>query len=74
MQTDSYQNPFDNDDLSFTVLVNDLGQYSLWPEFAPSPSGWRPCFGPDTRQACLDYVERHWLSINPFVAGACRDV
>lgn len=58
-------NPFDAADGRFLVLVNDEGQHSLWPSFADVPAGWRTAFGEDTRQACLDYVERHWTDLRP---------
>jgi len=58
-------NPFDDEGGSFYVLVNDEGQHSLWPEFAPIPQGWKACHGPDNRQACRDYVETHWTDMRP---------
>ncbi|MEV0676356.1 MbtH family protein [Actinosynnema sp. NPDC050436] len=58
-------NPFDDEAGTFLVLVNDEGQHSLWPEFAEVPSGWNTAHGPDTRQACLDYVEREWTDLRP---------
>ena len=33
-------NPFDREDGVFLVLVNEQGQHSLWPSFAPVPDGW----------------------------------
>ncbi|BFU45160.1 MbtH family protein [Krasilnikovia sp. MM14-A1004] len=58
-------NPFDAADGSFLVLVNDEQQHSLWPAFAPVPDGWRQVAGPDSRQACLDFVETHWTDLRP---------
>jgi len=58
-------NPFDDADGVFLVLVNDENQHSLWPEFAAIPEGWRQIHGPDTRQACLDYIETHWTDMRP---------
>lgn len=66
MSQENYLNPFDDEQLIFTVLINDRGEYSLWPEFAPQPQGWRQCHGPASRVICLDYIERSWTSINPF--------
>lgn len=63
---DNYVNPFDDDQYPFLVLVNAREQYSLWPEFAAIPSGWDVRFGPAQRNDCLEYIEIHWLSINPF--------
>lgn len=58
-------NPFDNEDGTFRVLVNDLGQHSLWPDFADVPGGWNSVHGPDGREACLDYVTEHWTDLRP---------
>ena len=58
-------NPFDNPDGVFLVLVNDESQYSLWPEFADVPDGWGVAHGPDTRVACLGYIERKWTDLRP---------
>lgn len=63
---ESYINPFDNENLSFHVLQNQQGEYSLWPTQQPTPQGWQAQFGPDSRKACIAYVEKHWTSINPF--------
>jgi uncharacterized protein YbdZ (MbtH family) len=56
-------NPFDDDDGSFLVLLNDEEQHSLWPTFADIPAGWRAVYGEADRAACLDYIEEHWTDI-----------
>ncbi|MEU5646724.1 MbtH family protein [Streptomyces milbemycinicus] len=61
----SGDNPFDDVNGRFFVLVNDEEQHSLWPEFAPVPDGWRIVFGEDGRQQCLDYIEEHWTDLRP---------
>ncbi|MDT0308389.1 MbtH family protein [Streptomyces sp. DSM 44917] len=58
-------NPFDDAEGVFTVLVNDEGQHSLWPEFAEVPPGWTVVHGPAGRAACLEYVEAHWTDMRP---------
>jgi uncharacterized protein YbdZ (MbtH family) len=58
-------NPFDDDDGSFFVLVNDEEQHSLWPAFAGVPVGWRVVYGEADRAACLDYIEQNWTDIRP---------
>jgi uncharacterized protein YbdZ (MbtH family) len=58
-------NPFDDDDGSFLVLVNDEEQHSLWPTFADVPAGWRVVYGEADRAACLDYIEQNWTDIRP---------
>jgi MbtH protein len=56
-------NPFDDEQGIFVVLVNGAGQFSLWPEFAPIPSGWSVAFGPDSRAACIACVEDRWAGV-----------
>jgi MbtH protein len=58
-------NPFEDPEGRFHVLVNDEGQHSLWPSFADVPTGWTAKFGPDTRDACVAYVEEHWTDLRP---------
>jgi MbtH protein len=58
-------NPFENADGSYRVLVNDEGQHSLWPSFADVPAGWTIAHDTDTRQACLDHIERNWVDMRP---------
>jgi MbtH protein len=58
-------NPFDGDGAVFLVVVNSEGQHALWPQFAAAPPGWERCFGPDARDACLDYVKKNWTDMRP---------
>ncbi|GAA2440005.1 MbtH family protein [Streptomyces glaucus] len=58
-------NPFDNENGTFLVLVNDEGQHSLWPVFAEVPQGWTTVFGEASRAECLEFVEQHWTDMRP---------
>ncbi|MDH6222570.1 MbtH family protein [Streptomyces pseudovenezuelae] len=58
-------NPFDDENASFLVLVNDENQHSLWPAFAEVPDGWKAVFGEDTRAACISYIEENWTDMRP---------
>ncbi|MEU7984189.1 MbtH family protein [Streptosporangium canum] len=58
-------NPFENADGVYLALINDEGQYSLWPSWAEVPAGWTVAFGEDTRQACLDHIEANWTDMRP---------
>lgn len=58
-------NPFDDPDGTYLVLVNDEGQYSLWPSFAQVPAGWTVAHGEGTREACLSYVSANWTDMRP---------
>jgi len=62
-------NPFDDDSLAFYVLVNARCQYSLWPAFAAVPAGWQAVRGPESRAACVSYLDAHWPDIRPQPAG-----
>jgi MbtH protein len=56
-------NLFEDRDGIFVVMVNSECEYSLWPDFIDVPEGWTRVFGPDVRDACLDYVEANWLEM-----------
>ena len=58
-------NPFEDENETYRVLVNDEGQHSLWPSFVEVPDGWRVVHEEDSRQACLDYVEANWTDMRP---------
>lgn len=58
-------NPFDDEEGTFLVLVNDEGQHSLWPTFSDVPAGWDTVHGPTSRTDCLDYVEANWTDMRP---------
>jgi MbtH protein len=58
-------NPFDDEDGTFLALINEEGQYSLWPAFAEVPAGWTVAHEADTRRACLDFIEKSWTDMRP---------
>ena len=58
-------NPFENPEGVYLVLVNDENQHSLWPQFVDVPAGWTTVFGPDSRSACLEYIETNWTDLRP---------
>ena len=43
-------NPFEDENGTFHVLINDEGQYSLWPSFVDVPDGWTVGTRPSKRQ------------------------
>lgn len=58
-------NPFDDPDGTFSVLVNDEGQHSLWPAFAAVPDGWTAVLEGATRDDAERWVEEHWTDLRP---------
>ncbi|MFH8972851.1 MbtH family protein [Streptomyces sp. NPDC017890] len=58
-------NPFDDENGTFLVLVNDEGQHCVWPEFAAVPAGWTTVLPAGSREAALDHIERNWTDMRP---------
>ncbi|MBF8189185.1 MbtH family protein [Nonomuraea sp. K274] len=58
-------NPFEDENGSYLVLVNDENQHSLWPAGIDVPAGWRVVLEPRPRDTCLAYVETHWTDLRP---------
>ena len=56
-------NPFNDDNGSFFVLVNDEEQHGLWATFGDVPTGWRVMYGEADRAACVDHIEQNWTDI-----------
>jgi MbtH protein len=58
-------NPFEDENASYHVLINDEGQHSLWPSFKEVPQGWTVIHESDSRAACLEYINQHWTDMRP---------
>ncbi|MEU3465659.1 MbtH family protein [Streptomyces sp. NPDC006733] len=58
-------NPFENADATYLVLVNDEGQYSLWPQSVGVPGGWAVVLDRAPRQVCVEYIKAHWIDMRP---------
>jgi MbtH protein len=58
-------NPFEDENGTFHVLVNDEGQHSLWPSWKEVPAGWTIVHKSDKRAACLDYINANWTDMRP---------
>ncbi len=67
------------DDVTFTVVVNDEEQYSIWPAADPLPTGWIAAGFTGPRDACLAHIETVWVDMRPrsvreAVASAAKPV
>jgi MbtH protein len=51
--------------VEYYVVVNDEGQYSIWPAQPSIPLGWRPVGKPGDRTECLAYVAEVWSDLRP---------
>ncbi len=58
-------NPFEDENGTYHVLINEEGQYSLWPSFVDVPNGWTIKLKSDTRSACLEYINKNWTDMRP---------
>jgi uncharacterized protein YbdZ (MbtH family) len=58
-------NPFEDENATYVVLVNDENQHSLWPASIDVPAGWTVVHGEQTRQSCLEYIEANWTDMRP---------
>lgn len=58
-------NPFEHAEGAYLVLINDEGQYSLWPAFVDVPVGWRAVTEQESRQTCVDYINASWTDMRP---------
>ena len=58
-------NPFEDENGIFHVLINEEGQYSLWPSFIDVPDGWTIIHKSDSRAACLEFMDRNWTDLRP---------
>lgn len=47
------------------VVVNDEGQYSVWPVERDLPNGWREAGLQGNKEECLEYINRVWTDMRP---------
>lgn len=50
---------------TYSVVINDEEQYSIWLLGKPIPSGWCEVGKIGTKSECLDYIRTLWLNITP---------
>jgi MbtH protein len=58
-------NPFEDEKGGFVVLVNEEGQYSLWPAHLDIPLGWKTKGPIGERKVCLDWIDENWTDMRP---------
>ncbi|MCK1986178.1 MULTISPECIES: MbtH family protein [Peribacillus] len=58
-------NPFENENGIYHVLINKEGQHSLWPAFLVIPEGWSVIYREESRQDCLEYINKNWTDLLP---------
>jgi len=58
-------NPFEDENGTYHVLVNDEGQHSLWPTFIKVPDGWTIVHDSATHASCMEYMRQNWTDMRP---------
>jgi MbtH protein len=66
-------NPFEDADAEYAVLINDEGQYSLWPLFADVPAGWSTVLQGVSREECVKYIDENWTDMRPLSLQRAMD-
>jgi MbtH protein len=54
-----------NSDIDYKILINDEGQYSIWPEMKTPPAGWRETGPVGAKQEVLDWIGEKWTDMRP---------
>ncbi|BAI76839.1 mbtH domain protein (plasmid) [Azospirillum sp. B510] len=49
----------------YKVVVNDEGQYSIWPDKRKSPAGWHEEGTVGRKDVCLKRIEEVWTDMRP---------
>jgi len=47
------------------VVVNQEGQYSIWPAERKPPDGWRETGKTGPKDECLSYIAEVWRDMRP---------
>ena len=53
------------DKTSYTVVINQEEQYSIWPADRELPLGWREAGRQGLKDECLAYIEEVWTDMRP---------
>lgn len=62
-----------NQEALFVVVVNDEGQYSIWPDKKTVPAGWQQVHEAATKEACLAHINTVWTDMRPASLRAHMD-
>ena len=56
---------FDDEEFTFSVVVNHEEQYSIWPADREVPAGWRTTGTEGKKAECLAYINTVWTDMRP---------
>lgn len=49
----------------YEVVVNQQGQYSIWPVNGTVPNGWTKAGKQGSKEACLAFIGEVWTDMRP---------
>ncbi|BAY81632.1 putative MbtH-like protein [Calothrix parasitica NIES-267] len=53
------------EDTTYTVVISEEEEYSIWFEYREIPHGWRSGGKTGTKQECLEYIKEVWTDMRP---------
>ncbi|MGC7100195.1 MbtH family protein [Amycolatopsis lurida] len=53
------------EDTTYTVVLNEEEQYSIWPAGRDLPAGWRTDGTHGTKAECLAHIGEVWTDMRP---------
>lgn len=54
-----------DENTEFVVVINDEGQYSIWPSYKTIPAGWHDEGMRGNKEACLAHIDKVWTDMRP---------
>lgn len=51
------------DNTTYTVVINHEEQYSIWTDYKVIPDGWTAVGKTGNKQVCLDYIKEVWTDM-----------
>ncbi|GAA1276843.1 MbtH family NRPS accessory protein [Sphaerisporangium rubeum] len=55
------------------VVINDEGQYSIWPADREPPAGWHAEGAAGTEEECLRHIDQVWTDMRPRTVREAHD-
>lgn len=53
------------EEMTYVVVCNHEGQYSIWDSERDVPAGWEVKAPAATKEASLEYIRQHWVDMTP---------
>lgn len=52
-------------EVAYEVVVNQEGQYSIWPTSRIVPNGWSITGKQGSKESCLEFISEAWTDMRP---------